>query len=1140
MSQIHISVLTWNINGLSDLKFIDHHQQLLFSQHDIILLQETICKHVDPSFFKGFQLFHFNQNSFNLKRGHGLVIAVRENSVFSAQRWEHTSSSLWVCLRFKNGIHDPLFVGNVYLPPTGSPQLKNISLETRVGEIQGLLQTLNEGAHIFIGGDFNAHIDLVSTSHGENVEIFAGQNAGGRQLVNFAHQLGLHICTGRVQGDIPALVTYRATARSVGTRPDHILVSHSLLQFLNSTQVGAELKGSDHFPLVAKLSLTIPTLHTSPPMGDIVRGITWRNKSRIAFIEGLEQAGDSLRACATRAQDGNLAEALESFVNVLLACAEHAGMPRCEKIARTPSCNRPFFDGECQRLKREWRRAGRLHGYQSPTVKAVERHYHSLVRSRKRAWLMSQLQDCIRLFHACPRQFWQSFRGATPGLPGPLLSLDAWQDFLQCMVRPDPLALRLTPCHLSPVAYPWAVCEGTHLNEPFTLAEVEEGLASLHTGKSNGFLGFPSELLRFAQRPFEREGTFHPHLLAPTLLVLLNALFTEGSIPQGFNVSKVSPVVKDTKKNVLDTSNYRPIAVPEPLMRLYATLLNNRLVQYLESTGYRCEAQVGFRPQFSTLHQLFTLQHFIDRSTIEDPLYCIKMDLSKAYDMVPRHLLWEAVRRAGIQGTFLEALKSVYEDGELVLMVGGTFGTRDKARSGITQGSPLSPTLFGIYFDGYIRYVEAKCTGIGPRLRGGRHVPVLAYADDGKALSKNREEGNLILKATEEWCDMARMIISPNKTHVIAFPEGAEAKLDGHFTYKGYPLEVVTQSRHLGVVFSSAKGMGETFAHLHGKMWAAWYSILHKYGNLRSATSISILLKVFLACVVPTASYACELWGWHKVPKSSSGITSATLEKAFLKMLRAIVGVRTTVKTDIFLTELGVRPLKYQWLKRMVTFWNALVNLPENHLYAQVLRDSCYFGVTSRVPTWAGSFMVAIRSIGYPYTIDCHQPKSIDMDAFRELLARSHRLTEHVHISPRLTPRDPLTCTYIRWFGQPTALQRTRLQSLPLDVRRVRTFYRFRLGVHDLPIDVGRRQNIPRNERLCDMCGSEVGDERHFIFHCPTFSPLRQEFAWLFSSGSSSVRRFIWQDDLVGVVNFVYEGFRTRDQVLRSRGSGSV
>jgi hypothetical protein len=234
-------------------------------------------------------------------------------------------------------------------------------------------------------------------------------------------------------------------------------------------------------------------------------------------------------------------------------------------------------------------------------------------------------------------------------------------------------SLRLAPSRLSTIAYPWAISDSAHLNEPFTLEEVEVGLTSLHTGKSNGFLGFPSELLRFAQRPADSDGSVNPHLLAPTLLTLLNGLFKEGSIPQGFNVSKVSSVMKDAKKNILETSNYRPIAVPEPLMRLYATILNNRLVGYLEGTGYRCEAQVGFRPKFSTLHQLLTLQHFIDRATPDEPLYCIKMDLAKAYDMVPRHLLWEAVRRTGIDGTFLEALKSINDDGELTLSIGGTY-----------------------------------------------------------------------------------------------------------------------------------------------------------------------------------------------------------------------------------------------------------------------------------------------------------------------------------------------------------------------------------------------------------------------------------------------------------------------------------
>jgi len=522
------------------------------------------------------------------------------------------------------------------------------------------------------------------------------------------------------------------------------------------------------------------------------------------------------------------------------------------------------------------------------------------------------------------------------------------------------------------------------------------------------------------------------------------------------------------------------------------------------------------------------------------------MDLTKAYDMVPRHLLWEAVRRAGIDGVFLEALKSIYDDGELTLSIGGMYGTRERACTGITQGSPLSPTLFGIYFDGCIRFVEATCPTVGPRLISGRHVSILAYADDAKALCKNVREGQMILNATETWCDMAHMAISPPKTHVIAFPEGAKDDLEGVFTYKDYPLEVVTNSRHLGVIFSSTYGMGDTFSHLRGKMRGAWNSILYRYGNLRCATSIGLLLKVFLACVVPTASYACELWGWRQFPKSISGetpeVTSKTLENDFLEMVRKIVGVRSTVRTDILLTELGIRPLKYQWLKRMVTFWNGLNDLPENHLYAQVLRDSWFLGVTTHSFSWAGSFITAIRDIGYPYHIDCRQPHSIDMETFRALLNRAHRLSDRVHISPRRTPEDPILCTYVRWFGAPTALQRARLASLPLDVRRVRTFYKFRLGVHELPIDKGRQQRprIRREQRICDMCGAAVGDEHHFVFHCSALSHLREKYFWLFSTGSYSLRGFIWQADLVGVVNFICEGFEYRQHVIHGRGFGSV
>ena len=52
---------------------------------------------------------------------------------------------------------------------------------------------------------------------------------------------------------------------------------------------------------------------------------------------------------------------------------------------------------------------------------------------------------------------------------------------------------------------------------------------------------------------------------------------------------------------------------------------------------------------------------------------------------------------------------------------------------------------------------------------------------------------------------------------------------------------------------------------------------------------------------------------------------------------------------------------------------------------------------------------------------------------------------------------------------------------------------KFRLSDHNLNIEMGRYSNIPRENRLCNIC-QVLEDENHFFFHCKINKSLREVF----------------------------------------------
>ena len=51
---------------------------------------------------------------------------------------------------------------------------------------------------------------------------------------------------------------------------------------------------------------------------------------------------------------------------------------------------------------------------------------------------------------------------------------------------------------------------------------------------------------------------------------------------------------------------------------------------------------------------------------------------------------------------------------------------------------------------------------------------------------------------------------------------------------------------------------------------------------------------------------------------------------------------------------------------------------------------------------------------------------------------------------------------------------------------------KFRLSNHKLRIEVGRHMNLPKEERICEMCNKGIEDEIHFLVKCDFYKTLRK------------------------------------------------
>ena len=207
----------------------------------------------------------------------------------------------------------------------------------------------------------------------------------------------------------------------------------------------------------------------------------------------------------------------------------------------------------------------------------------------------------------------------------------------------------------------------------------------------------------------------------------------------------------------------------------------------------------------------------------------------------------------------LQAIQGLYGSATVAVKINGRQGLPLVSVSGVRQGCPLSPTLFGLLADGLHRFLQAAAAVDGLAIGPDMMVTELGYADDFCLVSATADGLQRISDIAALWCDAVGMLPSSDKTVVMEMTGRQSA--DGSWSSGGRALRQVSEVQYLGAIFQSGQGFLPSLARLQHWAQAAWAQLSRQYGTLHCEKGVWLMLQLYGACVLPAGSFACELWG---------------------------------------------------------------------------------------------------------------------------------------------------------------------------------------------------------------------------------------------------------------------------------------
>ena len=149
---------------------------------------------------------------------------------------------------------------------------------------------------------------------------------------------------------------------------------------------------------------------------------------------------------------------------------------------------------------------------------------------------------------------------------------------------------------------------------------------------------------------------------------------------------------------------------------------------------------------------------------------------------------------------------------------------------------------------------------------------------------------------------------------------------NNYLAYNGIPLEIVSQFKYLGIVFTPGGSFSEAQTTLAGQAQKAIFK-LNKYLYKFTYITPKHKLELFDKLITPILNYSSAVWGFSH---------ANVIERVHLQFCKKVLGVKKNAQNDFVYGELGRTTLITKRYYDIVKYWFKVLASPD-HKYIHII-----------------------------------------------------------------------------------------------------------------------------------------------------------------------------------------------------------